>query len=121
LSDLETRLERALEADAAPARDPMFRIEILQRRERTAYRRLALAATALAAGAALIAALIAGLVMASIGGRPIAALAAGLLLLLLFLAAPRLAALPAVQGLFGGWHAQARARLRTIPTPRLWY
>ncbi len=121
MSDLETRLDQALQADAAPARDPLFRIQIMLRRERMDFRKQAWAAVALALGASLLAALVAGLVMAALGGRPIAALAAGLVILVAVLAAPRLAALPAVQVLFGGWQAHAQARLRTIARPLRWY
>jgi hypothetical protein len=121
LSDLETRLDHALQADGAPARDPMFRIAIMLRRERSAFRRQVLAATALALGAAVLAAVIAGLLALALGGRPLAALAAGLVLLAAFLAAPRLAALPALQGLVGGWRMNALARLQALKAPRLWY
>lgn len=39
MSDLETRLTSALNADAPPARDAVFRVEVLMRLERARFRR----------------------------------------------------------------------------------
>jgi hypothetical protein len=39
MNDLETRLTAALHADAPPARDPVFRVEVLMRLERARFRR----------------------------------------------------------------------------------
>ena len=39
MSDLETRLADALHADTPPARDPLFRVELLMRLERARFRR----------------------------------------------------------------------------------
>lgn len=39
MSDLETRLTDALHADTPPARDPLFRVELLVRLERARFRR----------------------------------------------------------------------------------
>lgn len=39
LTDIETRLEKALRPDWPPPRDPMFRIAVLERRERRQLRR----------------------------------------------------------------------------------
>jgi hypothetical protein len=39
MSDLETRLTGALSADAPPARDAVFRVEVLMRLERKRFRR----------------------------------------------------------------------------------
>ena len=39
MSDLGTRLTRALNADAPPARDAVFRVEVLVRLERARFRR----------------------------------------------------------------------------------
>ncbi len=39
MSDLETRLTDALHADTPPARDPLFRVELLMRLERARFRR----------------------------------------------------------------------------------
>ena len=39
MSDLETRLTSALNADAPPAHDPVFRVEVLVRLERERFRR----------------------------------------------------------------------------------
>ena len=52
MTDLEARLDHALKADQTPARDPMFRIEVLLRRERAVLRRR-LARTFIAALAAV--------------------------------------------------------------------
>jgi hypothetical protein len=38
MSDLETRLTAALHADAPPARDTLFRVEVLVRLEQTRFR-----------------------------------------------------------------------------------
>ena len=54
MTDLEARLERALKAGAPAPRDPMFRIEILMRRESVAMRRRLLAAGGVALGAAIL-------------------------------------------------------------------
>lgn len=51
LTDMEARLEKVLRADLPPARDPMFRIAVLERREGQQLRRQ-LAATI--TGAALV-------------------------------------------------------------------
>ena len=39
MTDLDARLTAALQADALPERDPLFRIEVLRRRERARFRR----------------------------------------------------------------------------------
>jgi hypothetical protein len=39
VTDLDARLTAALQADTPPGRDPLFRIEVLQRRERARFRR----------------------------------------------------------------------------------
>ena len=39
MSDLETRLTAALQADGPPARDAVFRVEVLVRLERARFRR----------------------------------------------------------------------------------
>lgn len=39
MADLETRLQRALAADAPPAADPLFRVQVILRQERAALRR----------------------------------------------------------------------------------
>ena len=39
MSDLETRLSAALNADEAPARDALFRVEVLVRLEQARFRR----------------------------------------------------------------------------------
>ena len=39
MSDLETRLTSALNADAPPAHDPVFRVEVLARLELERFRR----------------------------------------------------------------------------------
>lgn len=54
MTDLEARLERALKVDGLAPRDPMFRIEILMRRERVAMRRQLVAAGGVALGAAIL-------------------------------------------------------------------
>ncbi|MEI9891411.1 MAG: hypothetical protein WDN45_13560 [Caulobacteraceae bacterium] len=56
MSDIQTRLDTALQADAPQARDPMFRVALMMRREQMALRRRILTGMALALGAAILAA-----------------------------------------------------------------
>ena len=70
---------------------------------------------------AVFAALLAGLIVASISGRPAAALAAGLVLLAAFLAAQRLTALTPLLSRVLAWRSSAVSRLRTAAGARLWY
>lgn len=39
MADLETRLQRAFAADAPPATDPLFRVQVILRQQRAALRR----------------------------------------------------------------------------------
>jgi hypothetical protein len=55
MSDLDTRLQQALRAEAAPPRDPLFRIEIMLRRERKALRGRMLTSGAMVLTAAILA------------------------------------------------------------------
>jgi hypothetical protein len=92
VTDLDARLEHALKAvDPAP-RDPMFRVEILARRERAAFRRRVLGAVATALAAAILAPL--GLAAISEvfapGALQLAAVAAAGAGLMAFLTAPHL-------------------------------
>ena len=57
MSDLDARLTAALEADAPPSRDPLFRVEVLERLERTRFQRRVVLILAIAAAAGLAAAL----------------------------------------------------------------
>ena len=54
MSDLDARLERALQAEAATAADPMFRVEVMMRRERRAFRKRLVAASGQALAAAVL-------------------------------------------------------------------
>ena len=121
MSDLETRLEQALQADAAPARDAVFRIEIMLRRERSTFRRQVLTGAVLALVAAVLAALIAALLLLSLGGRPTWALAAGLVLVAASLTALRLPPLTPLRIRIEGWRTGTSTRLRRMLAPRLWY
>jgi hypothetical protein len=56
MSDLETRLIAALHADAPPARDPVFRVEVLVRLERARFRRRVAGAVAAVGVLAILAA-----------------------------------------------------------------
>jgi hypothetical protein len=116
MTDLESRLESALKADAAPPRDAMFRVEVLVRRERAAFRRQLLARVAMALGAAILAALgLAALDRLTGSGRLLtAALAAASIVLLSVLAAPYGRTLPGLRS----WRARALPGLRIPP---LWY
>jgi hypothetical protein len=56
MSDLETRLTAALNADTPPARDALFRVAVLVRRERARFRRRVALAVAVAAALAAVSA-----------------------------------------------------------------
>lgn len=58
LTDIETRLEKALRAHSPPARDPLFRIAVLERRERRQLRRQLAATIAVGALATILASLV---------------------------------------------------------------
>lgn len=114
MTDLEARLDQALKADAPPTRDPMFRIAVLERRERAAFRRRILAGSGLAFGAAILAAL--GLAAAEglpNGPERLAALAAIGAALTALLAGPHLGGAQALRNLL------ART-LQAMPRLRLW-
>jgi uncharacterized membrane protein YqjE len=118
MSDLETRLDRALRADAPQARDPMFRIQVMERRERTALRRRILVGFGLALGAAVLAAL--GLTLAQTlfdGAERLAAITAIAAVLMALLAAPHMGGRAALRGLA----QQASSAIRTLPRVRLWF
>ena len=112
MTDLEARLECALRADDPAPRDPMFRIEILVRRERAAYRRRLLVAGAMALGAAILAPLVLGVIVGQVGAGPgrVAAVAAAGVVLTILLAAPHMGAL-ALRSLAGRWRATLGRRL----------
>ena len=118
MTDLETRLDQALKADAPPARDPMFRIQVMERRMLTALRRRILAACALAFVAAIVGAL--GLVVAQTqleGTARLAAIAAIGAVLTALLVAPSLGGRAALRGLAH----RASFAIRTLPRPRAWF
>jgi hypothetical protein len=122
VTDLEGRLQRALKADDPAPRDPMFRIEILARRERAAFRRRLWTAGAMALGAAILAPLGLGLIdeLAGEGAGRLVALTAASAGLVAFLAAPWLGSFSATGGLTGRWRMRALAILRMAPGARLW-
>ena len=99
MTDLETRLDRAFKADGPPARDPMFRLAVLERRERTALRRKVLASGVLAFVAAVLAALCVGQLDLVPGGQRLAAIATAAALLTALLAAPHLGGRAALRAL----------------------
>jgi hypothetical protein len=118
MSDLDTRLEQALTADSPGPRDPMFRIAVMMRREQAALRRRIVAASALAFGAAILAAV--GYAMTQAlpnGGERLAALAAIGTVLTSVLVAPYLGGAAALRGLV----AQASQTVRSVRAPRLWF
>ena len=101
MTDLETRLEQALKADSPSPRDPMFRIELLLRRQRAAARRQVLIGCAAAFAAAILATLGLGVIDELIAPGPerLAAVATAGGLLAALLAAPFLGTLPALRRL----------------------
>jgi hypothetical protein len=70
MSDLETRLTAALHADEPPARDALFRVEILVRLEQARFRRRVARAAAVAATLAVVAAIYAPVIDAWITADP---------------------------------------------------
>ena len=87
MSDLEARLERALVADDPAPLDPMFRIEIMLRRERAMFRTRLLTGVAMALGAAILAMLGLGAAGQLAGVPRLAMIAAVGVVLTAFLAA----------------------------------
>jgi heme A synthase len=57
MTNSDQRITAALLQDAPPPRDPVFRLQVLERRERQRFRRRALHALAVGAGAAVMSAL----------------------------------------------------------------
>jgi hypothetical protein len=112
MTDLETRLEQALKAGGPAPRDPMFRIEILLRRERAAFRRRLVAGAAMALGAALVAALGLSAIDDLVGPGPVrlAAVAAAGALLIACLTAPYLGSIAVLRSLAARWRV-----------PNLWH
>lgn len=118
MTDLEARLDRALKADAPAARDPMFRIQVMERGTQAALRRQILAGCGMAFGVAILAALGAGVLQALPGAEGLGAVAAagvGVLLAAL-LVAPYLGGRSALDGLM----ARASWTLKAMPRLRLW-
>ena len=62
MTDIETRLTAALHADAPPARDAMFRVEVLVRLERARFKRQVARTVVVAAALGLVAAVNAPLI-----------------------------------------------------------
>jgi hypothetical protein len=117
MSDLETRLDNALKADALPARDPMFRILVMERRTQAALRRRLLTGLVLAFGAAVLAALALMATRTLLQGpERLAAVAAIGAAVTALLAAPYLGGRAAL----GALAARASSTLRALPRPRLW-
>jgi hypothetical protein len=117
MTDLETRLEQALKADAPAARDPMFRIQVMERRSQAALRRQLLTGLILAFWAAVLAAL--GLTFTQTllhGTERLAAVAVIAAAMTALLVAPYLGGRAAL----GALAARASRVLRTMPLPRLW-
>jgi hypothetical protein len=115
MTDLEARLEHALQAGGAPAPDPMFRIQILMRRERSAFHRRVLIGCTTALAAAVLLALGLGVIdaLASPGTELLARLAGAVLTLAALFALPSTGMLPALRSLAGTWRAGASSALRT--------
>ena len=58
MTDLEKRLQRAFAADASPATDPLFRLQVIIRRQRAALRRQFVEALGFACASAVLAVLV---------------------------------------------------------------
>ncbi len=116
MTELDTRLDKALKADTPPALDPMFRIQVLERREQAAVRRRLVAGSVLAFGVAILAALATGVLQALPAVERLGAATAAGALLTALLVAPYLGGRAALNGLA----ARASWTLRTLPRLRLW-
>jgi hypothetical protein len=118
MTDLETRLDQALKAEAAPARDPMFRVLVMERRTKTALRRRLLTAFVLAVCAAILGAL--GLLVAQTlldGTERLAAIAAIGAALTAMLAGPHLGGRAVLRGIAH----RASSAFRNLPRPGAWF
>jgi hypothetical protein len=119
MSDLDTRLDEALTADAPAARDPMFRIQVMLRRERRAFRRQLLAGAAMTLAVAILAALGAVAVDVLVGPGPDrpALMALTAVVLMLALAGAGLRRL----GLLRGIPRSLQAKTVSLLRPLLWH
>ena len=117
MNDVETRLQRALEAEAPAARDPMFRVAVLLRRERSALRARLLRVVALTLCVAILAGFGAGAIIGKVAPGPerLALIAVIGMLASTALAAPYFAAAAASR-----WRAGARSTLRAMQSLRPW-
>src|ERR1051325_3018509 len=84
MSDLETRLTAALNADAPPAHDARFRVELLVRQERARFRQRVTVAVSVVAAVAALVALVAPSLEAGIAGDGQLAIVAGVVVAALF-------------------------------------
>jgi hypothetical protein len=115
MSDLEARLDQALKADVPQARDPMFRVQVMERRAQAALRRRLLAGIVLTLVVAILGAL--GMAVAETlpgGTERLAAIAGIGAALTALLAAPYLGGRTALRGLAqrAAWGLGAVARVR---------
>jgi hypothetical protein len=118
MSDLDTRLAEALNADTPAARDPMFRIAVMLRRECQAFRRQLLAGGGMTVAIAIVAALGAWAVGGLVGPGPerAALMALTALVLTAILAGWGLKRL----GLLDGIAGPLRDRAASVLRPLLW-
>ena len=118
MSDLETRLQIALEAQAPAPRDPMFRIQVMERRAQATSRRRLLTGFGLAFAAAILGALaLAASQTLPDGTERLAAIAAIGAAATALLAAPYLGGGMALRSFV----ARASAAVRTLPRPGPWF
>lgn len=123
MTDPETRLNLALRADGLESRDPMFRLEILERRERAAFHRQLLAAGAKAFAAAILAALGLGAIDELLGGGAawLAAVTAVGVVVTAVLAAPYAATASTLRSLLERWRTKGLSILQKGENLPLWY
>jgi hypothetical protein len=117
MTDLDTRLDQALKADAAPGRDPMFRIRLLERREQASLRRRLWAGCGAAFGAAVVGALGLAVTQTVLNGTELLAATAAIgAAMTAAVAAPYLGGRATLRNLA----ARAAWGLRTLPRLNLW-
>ena len=115
MSDVETRLQQALETEAPAARDPMFRVQVLVRREQSALRARLRRGVVLAFGVAILSGIGVSAVIGLVGPGPtrLVLIAAAGVLAGAALAAPYL-------GLAARWRSGARSTLRAVRSLSPW-
>lgn len=119
MSDLDTRLDEALKADAAAPRGPMFRIQVTLARERRAFRRQLLIVGVVGLATVLLSALAAASAAQAVQPGPWRLTVVGSIASILPLAVAGVGLRKL--GLLGGIIEPMRARTASVLRPLLWH